>query len=80
MKKSIDLARVRLALKGKDLVGFDFCGIAPRAAPPAQQTGRQSEEPKTSAVKIGGRKTGLNKLGFIKRGGVKVGSTKQGRA
>ena len=60
MNKSVDLARIRSALRGKQLVGFE--------PGPSSKAGRsKAGNGKVGAGKTGVTKQGLSKSGLIKR-------------
>ena len=60
MKKSIDLAQIRNALKNKELMGFETAQ-SPEAGAPGDAT-------RTGGKKLGASKVGTKKLGLVKAG------------
>jgi hypothetical protein len=62
MNKPIDFSRIRLALKGKQLVGFKF----------VRSTGAKIGAVKSGLVKSGLVKSGLSKVGLAKVGAAKI--------
>jgi hypothetical protein len=67
MNKSIDLSRIRSALKGKDLVGFNVAGdTAASVLRTVQVSNPQGGRAKASALRIGIKKSGATKVGLTK--------------
>ncbi len=67
MHKPVDLAGMRRALTGTNLVGFAAVGVEDESA----QTGRHAEPSGSGAASLI-----TLRVGMTKSGGVKVGSTK----
>jgi hypothetical protein len=65
MDKGVDVARIRRALQGKKLVGFN--SIRGEGAQNARLAGSKAGTVKQGVTKTGGVKVGATKLGLIKR-------------
>jgi hypothetical protein len=69
MTTTIDLGRLRSALKGKELVGFNVAGYtaeSARALPNVQPVNPEGGRPKAGALRIGIKKSGVTKMGFVR--------------
>jgi hypothetical protein len=80
MNKSVDFARIRGALAGKKLLGYNL-DPANEMVPTADTNSKANRpaihDAKIGAVKIGARKIGIRKIGFNKQGLVKHDPTKR---